>query len=126
MGLRVVQPLFVFGCQSQQFLYRGLIMNLSGEAAASGDLDQQIGPLTADLIRQPRHNGVVYNASFFVGSVADVECYFLLVGGGLTPVCYQTAQSCGRAAKAPNRVRRLAALTTRLQRCRLHNSGRLI
>ena len=31
---------------------------------ASGDLNEQIGPLTADLIRQPRHNGIVYDASF--------------------------------------------------------------
>jgi hypothetical protein len=47
----LIQPLFVFRRQGQQLLNGRLIVDLFGEASASGDLDEQIGPLTADLIR---------------------------------------------------------------------------
>ena len=45
--------------------------DLFGEAAASGDFFEQIGPLT--LIRQRRHEGTVYNSRLIVRSVSDVK-----------------------------------------------------
>jgi hypothetical protein len=60
--------LLIFGGQCQKALYRGVVCQCFGEAAASFDLDSR----TADLIRQPMHDGVVYNARSFVGSVGDV------------------------------------------------------
>jgi hypothetical protein len=55
---RAVQALLVFRSQGEQPLYGSLIMNLFGEATASGHLNKQIGPLTADLIRQFHQKGV--------------------------------------------------------------------
>jgi len=37
-----------------------------------GDLDEQIGPLTANLIRQPRHERIVHNALGHVRPLADI------------------------------------------------------
>lgn len=59
------QPLFIIRRESQELVYGRLIVNLFGEAPAPGDLDQQVGPLAADLIGKSPHGYVVYKARLF-------------------------------------------------------------
>jgi hypothetical protein len=53
--LRNFQLLFVFDRQGQQPLHGSWVVNLFGEATASGDLLQQTDMLAINLIGQSRH-----------------------------------------------------------------------